>query len=51
MLYIILEKDLETENVCVHSVFDDEECAMTEMEYLIEATEDFGYKMEVVGCK
>jgi hypothetical protein len=49
MLYIILEKDLETEVVSVHSVYDDETTAVDAMESLIESTEDYGYKMDVVG--
>jgi hypothetical protein len=46
MLYIILEKDLETEVVSVHSVYDDEATAVDAMESLIESTEDYGYKMD-----
>lgn len=49
MLYIILEKDLETDAVSVHSVYDDEAAADSAMEALIESTEDYGYKMDVVG--
>ena len=49
MLYIILEKDLETEGVSVHSVYDEEHVAVDTMEELIESTEDYGYKMDVVG--
>lgn len=48
MLYIILEKNLETEEVLVHSVYDDEELAVSEMEKLIESTEDYGYKMQAL---
>lgn len=49
MIYVILEKDLETEFVSVHSVYDDEEIAVDAMEALIKDTEDYGYKMDVVG--
>jgi hypothetical protein len=49
MLYIILEKDLETEVVSVHSVYDEEATAVAAMEALIESTEDYGYKMDVAG--
>ena len=49
MLYIILEKDLETDIVSVHSVYDDEALAVDAMEALIESTEDYGYKMDAVG--
>lgn len=49
MLYIILEKDLQTDFVSVHSVYDSEQLAVDAMETLIESTEDFGYKMDVVG--
>ena len=46
MLYVILEKDLTTDLSKVHSVFDDEQLAVSEMETLIESTEeDYGYKM------
>lgn len=45
MYYVILEKDLETEIVSVHSVYDDEETAVDAMNELIESTEDYGYKM------
>ena len=47
MFYIILEKDLETEVVSVHSVYENEAIAVDVMEMLIESTEDYGYKMEV----
>jgi hypothetical protein len=49
MIYIIFEKNLETEVVSVHSVYDDEVLASATMEDLIESTEYFGYKMDVVG--
>lgn len=49
MYYVILEKDLETEVVSVHSVYGDEQLAVDTMETLIESTEDYGYKMDVVG--
>jgi len=48
MLYIILEKDLKTDFVSVHSVYDNEALAVDAMEALIESTEDYGYKMDVV---
>jgi len=48
MLYIILEKNLETEFVSVHSVYEDEALAVSMMEELIESTEDYGYKMDAV---
>jgi hypothetical protein len=48
MLYIILEKDLETEVVTVHSVYEDEALAVATMEELVESTEDYGYKMDAV---
>jgi hypothetical protein len=48
MLYIILEKDLETGDVWVHSVYDNEALAIDAMEALIESTEDYGYKMDAV---
>lgn len=47
MYYVILEKDLETEVVSVHSVYEDQALAVSTMEELIESTEDYGYKMEV----
>lgn len=49
MYYVILEKDLETEVVSVHSVYEDEGLAVDALESLIESTEDCGYKMDVVG--
>lgn len=49
MYYVILEKDLETEVVSVHSVYEDEGRAVDALESLIESTEDYGYKMDVVG--
>ena len=49
MYYIILEKDLETEVVSVHSVFDDESTAVAMLDQLIESTEDYGYKIDMVG--
>lgn len=49
MYYVILEKDLETEVVSVHSVYEDEALAVSAIEELIESTEDYGYKMNVVG--
>ena len=49
MFYIILEKDLETEVVSVHSVHEDDVRAVAAMETLIESTEDYGYKMDAVG--
>ena len=49
MFYVILEKDLETEQTRVHSVFESEDLAVAAMEDLIEATEDFGYRMDCVG--
>jgi hypothetical protein len=49
MFYVILEKDLKTEFVSVHSVYDNEEIAVDAMEALIEDTEDYGYRMDVVG--
>lgn len=48
MIYIILEKDLETETVSVHSVYDDETVAVSTMDSLIESTEDYGYKMDAM---
>ena len=49
MIYIILEKDLETETVSVHSVYDDDETvAVSTMDSLIESTEDYGYKMDAM---
>lgn len=48
MIYIILEKDLETETVSVHSVYDDETVAVSAMDALIESTEDYGYKMDAI---
>ena len=49
MLYIILEKDLETDIVSVHSVYDDEHTAVLALDALIESTEDYGYKMDAIG--
>lgn len=49
MFYVILKKDLETEIVSVHSVYEDEGLAVSAIESLIESTEDYGYKMNVVG--
>lgn len=49
MLYIILEKDLETEVVSVHHCKHYEQLAVDTMETLIESTEDYGYKMDAVG--
>lgn len=49
MYYIILEKDLKTEVVSVHGVYEDEDLAVDAIESLIESTEDYGYKMDVVG--
>jgi hypothetical protein len=48
MLYIILEKDLATDQVSVHSVYDDEQLAVDAIEGLICSTEDFGYKMDAI---
>lgn len=48
MFYVILEKDLATEIVSVHSVYEDEGLAVDAIESLIESTEDYGYKMEMV---
>jgi len=47
MLYVILQKELATENVSVFGVYDSEELAMSEMDMLIDENEDFGYKMDV----
>jgi len=50
MFYIILEKDLATEKVAVHSVYDDEALAVSAMEDLIEKGEEmFGYRMDKSG--
>jgi len=49
MDYVILEKDLETEVVSVHSVYSIEQLAVDTMDALIESTEDYGYKIEVEG--
>jgi hypothetical protein len=49
MFYVILEKDLCTDRVTVHSVWDVEAAAVDEMERLIESTEDFAYRMDAVG--
>lgn len=48
MRYTILEKDLETEVVSVHSFYASEAEAVDVMELLIESTEDYGYKMEAI---
>ena len=48
MLYVILEKDLATEAVNVHSVWNDEQSAVEEMGRLIDATEDYGYRIHAV---
>ena len=49
MYYIILEKYLKTGVVSVYNVFTSEQLAVDTMESLIEASELYGYKMDVVG--
>lgn len=51
MLFIILEKNLKTDDIKVHSVYDDEEFAVSSLNTLIESSDEetFGYKMDSVG--
>jgi hypothetical protein len=49
MFYVILEKDIDTDEVVVHSVFENEEIALITMDQLIDSTMDYAYKMQVVG--
>jgi len=48
MLYIILQKNRETDNVNVHSVLDDEMAAVARMDSLIDQNSDFGYRMDAL---
>ena len=49
MLYVILEKNLKTDFVSAHSVYNDEALAVDAMEALIASTENYSYKIDVVG--
>jgi hypothetical protein len=48
MLYIILQKNLHTDCVAVHSVYDDEGAAVDEINNLIDSDETHGYRMDSV---
>jgi len=48
MLYIILQKNLHTGRVAVHSVYDDEGAAVNEINNLIDSDETHGYRMDSV---
>jgi hypothetical protein len=52
MYYVILQKNLLTDQVSVFSVFENEELAKASLEDLINEVSDedtFAYKMDVVG--
>jgi hypothetical protein len=48
MLFVILQKDLRTEAVSVHSIYDSEQHALAQIERLI-SEGIYGYKMETVS--
>ncbi len=51
MIYVILEKDLNTEMTRVHSAYENEAIALIEFDRLIDETEEFGYKIEEVNLQ
>lgn len=51
-LFAIIQKNLETDCVSIHSIYNDEDFAMNEVDRLIEfADGEYGYKLQAVGGK
>ena len=50
MFYIILEKNISTDTVRVHSVYEDSVLALNRLDELVDSTVDYGYRMDSVAA-